>query len=137
MYSIKKVHKTCWYSRSIVCKEKRTDWILKIFTFNDKNPDNTSHKFWNQSPYPHYQCFFQLSETVFWHKLRSYFSSNMLQHWVEGRGLIYICKVDHSRISISFPRNWLGLNNLYDVHENSFIRCKSFPFMIWLCRVKI
>ena len=23
---------------AIACKEKRTDWILRIFTFNDKNP---------------------------------------------------------------------------------------------------
>ena len=36
--SIKKVHKTCWCSSSIACQEKRTDWILRIFTFNDKNP---------------------------------------------------------------------------------------------------
>ena len=38
VYSMKKVNKTCWYSGSIAYKEKRTDWILRIFTFNDKNP---------------------------------------------------------------------------------------------------
>ena len=32
-----------------------------------------------------------------------------------GRGLIYFCKVDHSRISINFSRNWLGLNNLCEI----------------------
>ena len=38
VYSIKKVHETCWHSRSIACKEKRTDWIIRIFTFNNKKP---------------------------------------------------------------------------------------------------
>ena len=38
MCSIKKVHETFWYSCSIACKEKKTDWIVRIFTFNDKNP---------------------------------------------------------------------------------------------------
>ena len=30
------------------------------------------------------------------------YSANMLQHWVVGKGLIYFCKVDHSRISSIF-----------------------------------
>ena len=34
----KKFYQTCWQSFSIACKEKRTNWILRIFTFNDKNP---------------------------------------------------------------------------------------------------
>ena len=38
VYSTKKVHETYWCSSSIACQEKRTDWILRIFTFNDKNP---------------------------------------------------------------------------------------------------
>ena len=38
VYFIKKVNETYWYSRSIACQEKRTDWILRIFTFHDKNP---------------------------------------------------------------------------------------------------
>ena len=38
VYSIKKVLETCWYSHSVTCKVKRTNWVLKIFTFNDKNP---------------------------------------------------------------------------------------------------
>ena len=33
----KKVHENYWCSSSIACQEKGTDWILKIFTFNDKN----------------------------------------------------------------------------------------------------
>ena len=37
-YSIKKVYETYWCSSSIAFQEKRTDWILIIFTFNDKNP---------------------------------------------------------------------------------------------------
>ena len=36
--STKMVHETYWCSSSIAFQEKRTDWILKIFTFNDKNP---------------------------------------------------------------------------------------------------
>ena len=38
VYSIKRVHETYWCSSSITCKGKRTDWILRIFTFNNKNP---------------------------------------------------------------------------------------------------
>ena len=174
MYSIKKVQETYWCSSRIACQEKRRDWILRIFTFNDKNPlnlciistlqffwgskwtrsnhithktiwhipniknsqfklkkmpaffqtpfyfsfiflDNTSHKFWDQSPSPHYQCCLQVSETVSWHKLRCRYSAIILQHWVGGRGLIYFCKEDHSRISINFSRNWLVVNNLCEI----------------------
>ena len=84
--------------------------------------DNTSHKFWDQSPSPHYQCFLQVSETVSWHKLRCCYSTNILQHWVGGRGLIYFCKVDYSRISRNFSRNWVGLNNLCEILQ---IRVKT------------
>ena len=76
---------------------------------------NTSHKFWDQSPSPHYQRCLQVSETVCWHKLRCCYSTNMLQHWAGGRDLIYFCEVDHSRISINVSRNWLGLNNLCEI----------------------
>ena len=38
VYSIKKVHESYWYPSSIAYQEKRTDWILRIFTYNDKNP---------------------------------------------------------------------------------------------------
>ena len=34
----KKVHETYCCSSSIACQTKRTDWLLRIFTFNDKNP---------------------------------------------------------------------------------------------------
>ena len=30
--------KIIWCSSSIACQEKRTAWILRIFTFDDKNP---------------------------------------------------------------------------------------------------
>ena len=54
------------------------------------------------NPHPlHYQCCLQVFETVSWKKLRCCHSSNMLQHWVGEMGLIYFCKVDHSRISIN------------------------------------
>ena len=33
----KKLHEGYWCSSSITCLEKITDWILSIFTFNDKN----------------------------------------------------------------------------------------------------
>ena len=38
MHATKMVHETYWGSSSIACQEKGTDWILRIFTFNDKNP---------------------------------------------------------------------------------------------------
>ena len=90
-----------------ICSKKSKLLLkLKFGTYN------TSHKFWDQSPSPYYQCCLQVSETVSWHKLRCCYSANILQHWVGGRGLIYFCKVDHSRISRNFSRNWVGLNNL-------------------------
>ena len=38
MYSTGKVLETYWCSSSITCQEKGQDWILRILTFNDKNP---------------------------------------------------------------------------------------------------
>ena len=76
---------------------------------------NTSHKFWDQSPSSNYKCCLQVSETVSWPKLRCCYSANILQHWVGGRGLIYFCKVDHSRISINFSKNWVDRNNLCEI----------------------
>ena len=38
VYFIKKVDETYWCSSSIACQEKIADWVLKILTFNDKNP---------------------------------------------------------------------------------------------------
>ena len=37
LYSIKKVHETCPYGHSETCKEKRTDYLHRLPTFNDKN----------------------------------------------------------------------------------------------------
>ena len=148
VYSTKKVHKTYWCSSSITYQEKRRDWILRIFTCNEKDTlylpiisishktiwyilniksnefkiknakflksffyflfnflDNTSHKFWDQSPLPHYQCCLQLYEAVSWHKVYCCYFANILQDLVEGRDLIYFCKVDHSRIFRNFFRN--------------------------------
>ena len=76
---------------------------------------NTSHKFWDLSPVPHYQCCLQVSETGSWHKLRRCYSSSVLQYWVGARWQFYFWKVDHSRISINFSRNCLGLNNLCQI----------------------
>ena len=33
-----KAHETYWCFSSIAYQDKKTDWILRIFTFNDKNP---------------------------------------------------------------------------------------------------
>ena len=54
MYSIRKVHETYWCSSSIAYQEKRTDCILRIFTFDYKNPSyvaliSTLHFFEGQS----------------------------------------------------------------------------------------
>ena len=76
---------------------------------------NTPHKFWDQSPSSHFQYCLQVSETVTWHRLWCCYSANILQDWVEWRGLIYFCKVNHYRISRIFSRNWLGLNNLCEI----------------------
>ena len=105
---------TSWISQTAKIKS-----ITEIF-FSEKDfwnwfIYNTSHKFWGQSPFPHYQCCLQLSETVSWHKLCCCYSANLLQHWVGGRGLIYFSKVDYSRISRIFSTNWVGLNNLCEI----------------------
>ena len=86
--------------------------IKQIENLRQAKVYNTSHKFWDQSPSLHYQCCLQVSETVSLHKLWCCYSTNILRHWVAGRGLIYFWKVDNSRIFRNFPRNWLGLNNL-------------------------
>ena len=33
----KKFHENYWWCSSIACQQKGTDWILRLFTFNDKN----------------------------------------------------------------------------------------------------
>ena len=40
VYSEKRVQETYWCSIRIPCQEKIRDWILTIFTFNDKDPLN-------------------------------------------------------------------------------------------------
>ena len=109
------------------------------------NISNTSHIFWDQSPYHHYQCCLQVSETVFWHKLgfcqynvvckylRQFLGTslgvaNILQHWVEERGLIYFCKVDHSRISRNVSRNWVGFNNFCEILRMFFLRKQFWSY---------
>ena len=67
----------------------------------------TSHKFWDQSPSP------SLSMSLA--GIACCYSANILQHWLGLRGLIYFRKVDHSRISRYFSRNWVGLNNLCEI----------------------
>ena len=91
------------------------NFFASLFITNLDQTLNTSHKFWDQSPSPHYQCCLEVSETVFWHKLPCYYSANNLKHWVGGRDLIYFCKMEHCRISRDFSRNWVGLNNLCEI----------------------
>ena len=50
-----------------------------------------------------YQCYLQVSETVSWHKLQCFYFSNMMQHWVGGKGLIYLSKVDPLEFQEIFP----------------------------------
>ena len=38
VHSLKMIHENNWCSSSIACQNKRTDWMLRIFTINDKNP---------------------------------------------------------------------------------------------------
>ena len=38
VHSIKRFYETYRCTSSMACQEKRTDWILRIFTLNDKNP---------------------------------------------------------------------------------------------------
>ena len=60
------------------------------------------------------KCCLQASETVSWCKL----DTLLFQYGVtlsRGWGLIYICKVDHSKISRNFSRNWLGFNSLREI----------------------
>ena len=71
---------------------------------------NASHKFWYQSPSPHYQCCLQVSETGCWRKLFQYAATLS-----RGRELTSFCKVDNSRISINSSRNWFSLNNLCEM----------------------
>ena len=173
VHSIKKVHENYCCSRNIACQVKRTDWILRIFTFNDKNPlylpiiltlhffdgqsdqgvihlvikpvdisqtfrivglsykyarffqpsfyfsfpflDYTLHKFWDQSSLP----LLSMLLASIWKSSLAQASMLLLCQYAatsrRGRALIYFCKVDHSRISINFSRNWLGLNNLCEI----------------------
>ena len=71
---------------------------------------NASHKFWYQSPSPHYQCCLQVSEAGCWRKLFQYVATLS-----RGRELTSFCKVDNSRISINSSRNWFSLNNLCEM----------------------
>ena len=60
---------------------------------------NASHKFWYQSPSPHYQCCLQVSEAGCWRKLFQYVATLS-----RGRELTSFCKVDNSRIANIFFR---------------------------------
>ena len=90
-----------------------------------------SHKFWFQSPSHHYQYYLQVFETVSWHKLQCCYSAKALQNWVGARGVIYFCKVDHSKISRKFSRKWLGLNNLCKILQHYVNKKIYFRNGLW------
>ena len=112
-------HKTIWHIPNIKnsqFKLKKMPGFFQTFLyFLFIFLDNTSHKFWDQSPSPHYQFCLQVCDTVSWHKLQSCYSPNMLQHWVAGSDLIYFCKEIYSEIFMNFSRNWLVFNNLLEI----------------------
>ena len=66
-----------------------------------------SHKFWDQSPFPYYQCCLQVSETVSRHKLCQY--AAILSR---GKGPDLFLQSGPFQNFHKFSRNWLGLNNL-------------------------
>ena len=73
----------------------------------------------------------EVSVTVSWRKLRCCYSSNMLQHWVGERGLIYFWQVEHSRISVNISRNLIGLNNLCE------ILCRAIIWEEWSWSINV
>ena len=79
--------------------------------------NNTSHKFWDQSPSPK-KSDLQVSETVSLHRLWCCYSANILQHWVGSRGLICFCKVEHSIFPEIFPGiESVSINNVRYCHN--------------------
>ena len=88
--------------RRVSLNQKNAEFFQAIYYFSFIFLDNTSYKFWNRLPSPHYQCCLQVFGTVCCCKFWLCFSSNILQHWTGRRSLVYFCKVDHSRISMIF-----------------------------------
>ena len=107
-------HKTIWHILNIKNSEfkikKNARFFQTPFYFSFIFLDNHAHKFLGQSPSSRHQYW-----GSFLAKLRRCYSSNILQHWVRVSGLIYFCKMVHSRISRYFFRNWVNLNNLCEI----------------------
>ena len=74
--------------------------------------DNTLYKFWDQSSFTRDQCFLQVSETISWHQLCCYYSSNMLPDWVVGTWFIS----EKSKI-LEIPEVFPGINLVSIIHE--------------------
>ena len=114
------IHKTIWHISII----KNSNLKLKKMPGFSK-PSFIFHSFFSTIPHinsessapPPVSVLFasKVSETVSWQKLWCCYCSNILQHCVWRTDLICFWKVDHSRISINFSRNLLGLNNLCEV----------------------
>ena len=99
-------HKTFWHIPNIHnsgFKSKNARLFQIPFYFSFIFLDNTSHKFWDQSPSSHNQCCLQVSGTVSWHKLRCCYSANMLQHWVRGGGWFISAEWTISEFPEIFP----------------------------------
>ena len=98
--------------------QKNTRFFQTLFCFSFNFLDSASHKFWEQSPHPNDQCWLQVSKKVSWRKLRCCYSSNMVQHWVEERGLTYSEEWTIPEFPEIFSRNWLDLKNLCEILLN-------------------
>ena len=73
----------------------------------ESNPHNQSYHILTINKQ---RCFvLQVSEIVSWHKPQCCYSFNMMQHEVGARGLIYFCKVDHSRTA-EYPQIFPGID---------------------------
>ena len=118
-------HKTIWHIldiNNIQYKLKKCQVFLNPFLFFIYFLDNTSHKFWDQSHLPHYQSYLQESETVSWHRLRSCYTSDMLQHLVWWRVWIIF-----ERWTIpKFPEIFPGIA-LVSIIYLRYCRCYTWP----------
>ena len=65
--------------------------------------DNTSHKFWGQSPSRHYHCCLQVSETDFRHRARFCYFSSILKHWLGGGAWFVSAKSTIPEFPETFP----------------------------------
>ena len=78
----------CWLIHITIINETLSVFTIFLFISRPTIPHINSET----NPPPPDHCCLQVSETVSWHKLRCCYSTNMLQHWVGGRGMIISAK---------------------------------------------